>query len=433
MHRFILLGAVVLLQFGKLEAQNENTLTSTEKAFGLSLIWKECSYNYAFFDRAPTLNWDSCYRSYLPAVLNTETDWQYYQVLQNFISNLKDGHTCVYPPVYLREKLFASANQIIRTRLINDRVMIEEVCSDSLLKSGLTGGMEIISVDGMEVHQYARENVVPYICASTKQNFEYQTYTLYLLNGELSRSVKIMTKDTDGIVKEFTVRREKWLRESTPYEGIPLYYDTLIGNVGYLKIKHFIGGDSFRKQFDSIYCKILETEALVIDIRQNFGGSSDNAWYVLRHLIDTVFQTPSWKSPMYIAAHKSWGMKDEWFNGDGAALEPMPGILIYKKPVYLLIDESTFSAAEDFSAIFKASKRGMLMGRKTAGSTGNSVLLKLPANGFAGICAKHDYFKELPEYEGFGVIPDKEINYEISALSGEHDTILNKTLNFINK
>ncbi len=430
---FILLCAVIVLPKRNLEAQNESTLTPAEKVYGLSYIWKECSYNFAFFNRVPALNWDSCYRSYLPVVLKAETDWQYYQVLQKFISNLTDGHTSVYPPVYLREKLFASANRSIRTRLINNRVMIEEVLSDTLLNSGLASGMEIISVDGIEVHNYALTNIAPYICASTKQNFEYQTYTLNLLNGPITQPIKINAKSTDGSVKEFYIKRERWLRESTPYEGLPFTYDTIDGNTGYLIIRHFAGGDGFRMQFDSIYSKIQETNALIIDVRQNLGGSSDNAWYVLRHLIDTSFSIPSWKSPMFIAAHKSWGLDNEWYYSEGTKLEPLPYNLIYKKPVYLLIDESTFSAAEDFCAIFKAANRGMLIGRKTAGSTGNSILLNLPANGFAMICAKHDYFNEIPEYEGFGISPDIEVNYEISGISSRHDTILNKTHCLITK
>lgn len=134
---------------------------------------------------------------------------------------------------------------------------------------------------------------------------------------------------------------------------------------------------------------------------------------------------------MSVAAHISWNFKKEWFTNEGFELNPLPGIEIYKKPVYVLIDESTFSAAEDFCAIYKATKRGQLVGRKTAGSTGNSVLINLPANGFARVCAKHDYYKELSEYEGYGIEPDVEVNYEIKNLQFDHDIILNTALKFI--
>lgn len=277
MNRFIFLSVIILVQFGKIKAQNESTISNFEKIYGLSLIWKESGNSFAFFDRLPSLNWDSCYRSYIPCVLNTESDWEYYLVLQNFISTLSDGHTRVYPPVRLREKYFASTNHLLRTRLIDNHIIIDEVFSDSLVRLGLVRGMEILQVENIEIHKYAQTNIAPYICASTKQNFEYQTYTLYLLNGKISVPVKITTKSPDGPVKKFSLRRKKWLRESSPYEMIPIEFNRLPENIGYLKINHFAGGVMFQKLFDSLYVELQKTNALIIDVRQNCGGASDNA------------------------------------------------------------------------------------------------------------------------------------------------------------
>ena len=432
MNRFIYLLIIIVLHIVKIKAQNENAISNYEKIYGLSAIWKECSYNFAFFNRISSLDWDSCYKSYIPQVLNTENDWQYYLVLQRFISNLCDGHTRVYPPVSLRECHSASINHLIRTRLIHNRIFIEDVFSDSLIKHGLVKGLEISKVDDIDVLEYAQKFVVPYICASTKQDFDYQTYTVYLLNGELSKPVKITTKSEVGSLHEFVLKRKKWLREITPYENIPLKYQLINDKTGYLKINHFGGGDGFQRLFDSIYTEVKKTNKLIIDIRQNFGGASDNAWYVLQHLIDTTFKVPGWKSPMFIAAHKSWKFKEEWFYNKVFELTPIPDISIYNKPIFLLIDESTFSAAEDFCIIFKVANRGLLIGRKTAGSTGNSVLINLPANGFARVCAKHDYFEGIAEYEGLGIEPDLEVNYEINNLQFDHDIILNTVIKLIN-
>ena len=43
-------------------------------------------------------------------------------------------------------------------------------------------------------------------------------------------------------------------------------------------------------------------------------------------------------------------------------------------------------------------------------------LINLPAYGYARVCANHDYFEGIAEYEGLGIAPDLEVNYEIKNL-----------------
>ncbi len=86
-------------------SQTENNLSIQDKLFGLSQLWKEASYNFAFFDQVPELNWDSCYQDFIPRVMMTENDWDYYLELQKFIALLQDGHTRVFPPKELRTQI----------------------------------------------------------------------------------------------------------------------------------------------------------------------------------------------------------------------------------------------------------------------------------------------------------------------------------------
>ena len=47
-------------------------LSIPERLYGLSLIWKEAAYNFAFFDRIPELDWDAAYREYIPQAIAAE-------------------------------------------------------------------------------------------------------------------------------------------------------------------------------------------------------------------------------------------------------------------------------------------------------------------------------------------------------------------------
>ena len=75
-----------------------NTLSNEEKLYGLSKFWQEVNYNFAFFDQVPDLDWDEAYREFIPKVLATKNDFEYYRTLQRFCALLKDGHTNVYIP-----------------------------------------------------------------------------------------------------------------------------------------------------------------------------------------------------------------------------------------------------------------------------------------------------------------------------------------------
>ena len=87
-----------LLIFTDAFGQLQNTITQSEKIFGLSKIWQEVNYNFANFGNVPTLNWDSAYIAIIPKVIQTQNDFEYYKTLKRFCALLKDAHTSIdYP------------------------------------------------------------------------------------------------------------------------------------------------------------------------------------------------------------------------------------------------------------------------------------------------------------------------------------------------
>ena len=79
-------------------------LSAKEKIYGLSLFWKEVSYNFAHWETTGELDWDQAYQDFLPRILATENDFDYFQEMQRFCALLKDGHTNVWMPPGLFEK-----------------------------------------------------------------------------------------------------------------------------------------------------------------------------------------------------------------------------------------------------------------------------------------------------------------------------------------
>jgi C-terminal processing protease CtpA/Prc len=215
--------------------------------------------------------------------------------------------------------------------------------------------------------------------------------------------------------------------EKEVFQGKPMSFEELpnnTGNIGYLRIHNFVDKEDFKPSFESAFSRILNTDGLIIDVRENFGGSTQITYYVLQHFTNSPFQLANWKTPMHIAAHKAWGKSQQWHEVEGKTVEPLDDRAIYTKPVNVIADESSFSGAEDFCAEFLTMKRGKLVGKRTAGSSGSPLMFDLPGGGLALVCTKKDVFPDGTEYIGFGIAPDVQVQASIKDVIENKDAAL---------
>jgi len=407
MKRFIILIGILTVSFSAFSQNELENLTIEQKIFGLSKIWKEADKNFVFFDQVPDLDWDKTYQEFIPKVISTKTTYEYYKQLQKFCSLLKDGHTSVVIPWKLRKT--NDTKPPLETKFVNGKIYVSKILNDTLRNTGLKEGLEIIEIDGVNIHKYANERIKPYVFYSTKQDMNIQVYEYKLLRGDINKPFKI--KCTNG--KVYTILRSL----STVKTKSPIFdFKTLENNVGHLKINRFYG-DNLVQKFDSIYSEILKTDKLIIDVSENFGGNSGYANYVLKHIIDKQFETARWKTLMYMPSYASWGYNTQWQDNYGDKVKPKENIERYSNEVVVLISEKTYSAGEDFVVGFINSKRGTVIGRPTAGTTGNPIGFSLPGKGGFQICSKRDYFPNGTEFVGFGIMPDKTIQ---NSIDGNH-------------
>lgn len=79
---------------------------------------------------------------------------------------------------------------------------------------------------------------------------------------------------------------------------------------------------------------------------------------------------------------------------------------IYDGPLQILISRRTMSAAEDFTAMFKTAKRGVLIGEPTYGSTGTPCTIPLRCGGRAQVVSVGYRLMDGTEFIGKGIMPD---------------------------
>lgn len=406
-----------------LKTAYQENISENEKIAGLSKFWSEIKYNFANFDLVPDVNWDALYLEYIPKVRQTKSTLEYYRVLQELCAKLRDGHTNVYMPEALWKE--TGARPLIRTSLIEDKVLIIGVFGDDLKQNGIETGQEIVEIDGVSVKKYA-EQIAPYQSVSTAQDLTARVFDYALLNGALSKPVELTLRDAKGNSFKKNLPRVTREERRAKVPRTPFEYRLLPGNIALVALNAF---DDMKaaEMFEARYDEISKADAIIFDVRDNGGGSSSVGWRVLAHLTDKSFKGSSWFTRQYRPTFRAWGRAQDIYGKEATDIAPN-GKRLYTKPVIVLTSPRTYSAAEDFAVAFVTMKRGTIIGEPTGGSTGQPMFFDLPGGGQARVCTKRDRFPDGSDFVGKGIQPDKFVAPTVADFRAGRDTILEAAL-----
>jgi hypothetical protein len=131
--------------------------------------------------------------------------------------------------------------------------------------------------------------------------------------------------------------------------------EQLEGNVGYVKFDAFLDVDDCGPTASAAMNFVAGSRALIIDLRDNGGGSPAMVSYIASYLFGS-------------RTH----LNDIWTRRTGATEEfwtrDVPGRKFGgEKPVYVLTSAHTFSGGEEFTYDLKAQKRATIVGETTGG------------------------------------------------------------------
>jgi C-terminal processing protease CtpA/Prc len=207
-------------------------------------------------------------------------------------------------------------------------------------------------------------------------------------------------------------KMEEW-RERSARRGYDIQkIERLPGNVGYIELRAFGGPEFVGQAYTSAMQLMAGTDALILDLRRNGGGSPASVAYLMshffplgdeRHLID-IYNRPDNTTQQF------------W---------TVPTVAQrYDKPVYVLTSARTFSGGEDFAYGMQVQKRGTLIGETTGGgsnpigwySVGNDIAVAIPTSRTTNFVTKTNW-------EHVGVKPDIAVP-AAQALQTAHAAIL---------
>jgi len=425
-------------------------LSHEDKIVGLSKLWSELKYNFINIDLVD-FDMDSLYRAYLAEILITENDYEYHKLLKKFVATFNDGHT----EYYGMDQFYPFMDYIpLSIQNINEKLYITSVRKGVGLDSSIVGA-EIIEIDGSSMLTYLKKSIFPYISASTMQHRWMQAASS-IGYGLITEPFKCKVKLRNGELFKLEIPRngEKIRKPDDEYwppkkarESELVCFKWLENEIAYVNYRSFSPEDLVVAKFDKLLSKLYSAKGVIIDLRENGGGSTRVAWHLQKFFSSNKFflnyawetrvnngvkkANGNWK-PNYYDFYKE--RAKEFNKPDTIWVED--SIQRIKCPIAILIGNYTFSAAEDFLVnIYETDNRPILIGEETGGSTGSPLVVdSLPGNAYARICTRRICFpKSYKRFIKSGVKPDIYISRSLEDIIYDRDPVLDSAIIVIKK
>lgn len=245
-------------------------------------------------------------------------------------------------------------------------------------------------------------------------------------------------------------------------------------NIGYINIPemyHYDDVEGLENSIKSAFKSFSNTKALIIDIRNNPGGGRE-ILQTFAHYIVQVKQSPWVANVAYLRTDKNiigdeesmssrylYSYNSEQFSdNDRKAIDQFSKNLMLQKtmdnskfsnpfymvlrngkesyiqPVYILVNEESFSAASVFTSAFKSLPNVKIVGETTDGSSGNSRILYLKnSNVKISVSTMLSFQRNGKTLDGNGTIPDIIIQPDEKQVLDGYDNQLNKLIKIINR
>ena len=391
------------------------------KVAGLSTVWSEARFNFAFFDRQPDLDWNQTYLDFLPKVRATASTEEYYRVLMRFAALLKDGHTNVYPPEPLQNAFYGRPG--LRTQWVENAVVVTAVDDPALLAQQWRVGDVLLTIEEEDIQRYAEREIAPYQSSSTPQDLQVRTFDYALLSGHAGSSIHVTVKTVAG-KEEVRVLTRLTMAERAKFKHPPVSFKLRPDGVAVLTIDEFEDTEGTKALLANL-ASVNAAKGLVIDVRANGGGSTPID--LLQVLVKEPIRGPLIRTRSYRAADRARGALPGWFDVPPFEVPADPDHHV-DVPVAVLTGAHTFSAAEDFVASFKAMHRGITVGESTAGSTGQPLFFPLPGGGSARVCTRDDRAPDGVAFEGMGLRPDVAVSPTVESIRRGKDPTLERAV-----
>ncbi|TWR30008.1 S41 family peptidase [Mucilaginibacter pallidiroseus] len=213
------------------------------------------------------------------------------------------------------------------------------------------------------------------------------------------------------------------------FKGRHLFYYSRSANYAYLRITRCFAkitdGEIDDKDFemqvlDSLMAQSKGLRGIIIDVRANIGGDDEFSYEVAGRF--TVKPVTGHFKQERIAKTNKYSKLQKWI------IQPR-GSYAFTKPVMLLTNSKTVSAAEVLTLAMKQLPQVKTIGEPTEGNLSDMFSEDLP-NGWSVTLSNQKYYSpKMVCYEGVGVPVYVRVSNSLQELETGHDAVLSTALN----
>lgn len=409
-------------------AVNDYSSMSYTQAF--KTLFDKVSKEYPF-TKEKGIDWNALNREFSQKVAAASSSADFYKALRSFTFSIPDAHInlTLDPKVLFEER--GGGFGMVLTELSDGRVIVTQVIPNSPTDdAGIKTGAQIISWDGKPVSD-AISAVVPDFGPYSTEHHKRLEQVAFLTRVPPETKIEIVYKNPGA--SEETVNLESIIEYDSLLAAIPTFNSDPISppvegrsleesGLGYIKVNTFSDDYNLLASSWNHYIKSLvdnEVPGLIIDLRQNGGGSGELAADFAGYFYDQEI-------PLY----EEYYYSDEsgTFESDKRLSIIHPAPIYYKGPIAVLVSPYCISACEGYAYALTQQDRSIIVGHyPTAGAFGEVARgqYALPENLSMQFPTGRP---QTPDgtlvIEGIGIVPDITVPVTEESVLGKTDAVL---------
>lgn len=392
---------------------NNSDLSVEEKILGIIKVWTIVKYFYPYIDNC-SIDWKNSLAKYLELAQKTKSDHDYYFLIKEMMSTLKDSHVSTYHSSILDfSKIFIVP---IKFEWIENKVIISAV--DSSLSGLLKVGDEIVSINDKTIREILIEEA-KYVSSSNRQGLLATIINPGYFVGPDNSIMKFSINNgkTNRIIElPRTMHVFEFMSMGDNRPGSKI----LDNNIGYINLAASSIANNLELELD----KMKSTKSLILDLRNSYPSADYQKF--LRMLCPKPTLSRQSKVPVVSAGkHKVW-------NFEKTQIEP-DSLFSYNKPIIVLIDKSMISRPEDIAISLKSFKNVSFVGEQTQGCDGEITKIHLPGGGETTFTGQVISFGNGELFQYKGIIPDIEVKRTVGGIKNKTDEILEMAIEILSK
>ncbi len=310
--------------------------------------------------------------------------------INSMLASLNDPYT-----KFLQSDLFSKQKIVLDSKItgvgilfnqLGDEIVINHILDNSSASSeNIMAGDAIVSINGKNAKDIGLSGITETIETSKSEDIEIT----------IKRDNVLITK--------------KLKKQDIPIPTMD--YKISKDNIGIITLSNIMGEKAI-DNFKKIIEETNNTKGLIIDLRNNYGGILENAIEMLNLMLD---------DKKILSIKSRVNTEYQIYSEEGK--------IFINKPIIILMNKNTASAAEIFAGALKDNNNAILIGDNSFGK--NSIQQVIPMSNYTGLILTTDKYI-LPNGEDIyqiGLAPDIKIKQDtITILKNDKQLIMAKKL-----